>query len=213
MTMSSIKLWSPCSNRLLCSVLLVVLICCFSLEGYSQLDDIPLSGNNNKENSVKRVFHGEPGRAALYSLILPGAGQYYNKSYWKIPLVWAGEGYAIYNLTQQIQGFNTFNDCRIDLINNGSSPVPSSCVGIGINGVDITMTNVAFDEAQEFRESRETAWLILGAVHLLNAVDAFVHRHLINFDTEDDISFQVRKQSSWQSTQYTLARVRIPLNK
>lgn len=211
--MSSIKLWSLCYDRLLSGFLLVALMCCYCLEGYSQFEDTPLSGNNNKENSVKRVFHGEPGRAALYSLILPGAGQYYNKSYWKIPLVWAGEGYAIYNLTQQIQGFNTFNDCRVELINNGSSSAPPSCVGIGLNGADITNTNEAFNQAQGFRESRETAWLILGAAHLLNVVDAFVHRHLINFDTEDDISFQVRKQSSWQSTQYTLARVRIPLNK
>ncbi len=211
--MSSIKLWSHSSNFLLRSLLLIGLIYCTIIDGYCQLGDIPLSGNNNKQNSVKRVFHGEPGRAALYSSVLPGAGQYYNRSYWKIPLVWAGEGYAIYNLTQQIQGFNRFNDCRIELINNGSNPVPTACVGIGQGGADILSINDAFDTAQQFRESRETAWLIVGAAHLLNIVDAFIHRHLINFDTEDDISFQVRQQSSWQSTQYTLARVRIPLNR
>ena len=210
--MSSIKSWSLCSKGFFKTLLLIALIS-FSSVGYSQLGDIPVSGNNNKQNSVNRVFHGEPGRAALYSLVLPGAGQYYNKSYWKIPLVWAGEGYAIYNLTQQIQGFNTFNDCRTELINNGAAPVPISCVGIGEDGVDITSTSVAFESAQDFRESRETAWLIVGAAHILNIVDAFVHRHLINFDTEDDISFKVREQSSWQSTQFTLARVRIPLNK
>ena len=210
--MSSIKSWSLCSKGFFKTLLLIALIS-FSTVGYSQLGNIPVGGNNNKQNSVNRVFHGEPGRAALYSLVLPGAGQYYNKSYWKIPLVWAGEGYAIYNLTQQIQGFNTFNDCRTELINNGAAPVPISCVGIGEDGVDITSTSVAFESAQDFRESRETAWLIVGAAHILNIVDAFVHRHLINFDTEDDISFKVREQSSWQSTQFTLARVRIPLNK
>ena len=212
MMMSSIKSWSLCSKGFFKTLLLIALIS-FSTVGYSQFGDIPTSGNSNRQNSVKRVFHGEPGRAALYSLVLPGAGQYYNKSYWKIPLVWAGEGYAIYNLTQQIQGFNTFNDCRTELINNGAAPVPISCVGIGEDGVDITSTSDAFESAQDFRESRETAWLIVGAAHILNIVDAFVHRHLINFDTEDDISFQVREQSSWQSTQFTLARVRIPLNK
>ncbi len=29
-----------------------------------------------------------PAKAAFYSAILPGLGQYYNKSYWKIPLVY-----------------------------------------------------------------------------------------------------------------------------
>ncbi len=210
--MSSIKSWSLCYRRLLKSLLIITLFC-YCSKGYGQLGDIPISSNGGtKQNSVKRVFHGEPGRAALYSLVLPGAGQYYNKSYWKIPLVWAGEGYAIYNLTQQIQGFNTFNDCRIELINNGTSPLPTVCLGIGEDGADIGSASEAFNTAQEFRESRETAWLIVGAAHLLNIVDAFVHRHLINFDTEDDISLQVRQQSSWQSTQFTLARVRIPLN-
>ena len=211
--MSSIKLWSRCCSRHLRLIALTAITCCFTAIGFCQLEDIPLSVGNNEKNSVKRVFHGEPGRAALYSLIIPGGGQYYNRSYWKIPLVWAGEGYAVYNLRQQIQGFNTFNDCRTELINNSSTTIPTACVGIGAAGANITDINTAFTTAQQFRERRETAWLILGAAHLLNVVDAFVHRHLINFDTEDDISYRVKEQSSWQSTQYTLARLRIPLNK
>ncbi|MDQ3292379.1 MAG: DUF5683 domain-containing protein, partial [Bacteroidota bacterium] len=32
----------------------------------------------------------KPSRAALYSAIIPGAGQFYNKRYWKIPIIYAG---------------------------------------------------------------------------------------------------------------------------
>src|SRR5689334_7605614 len=34
----------------------------------------------------------KPGRAALYSAIIPGAGQFYNKDYWKIPIIYAALG-------------------------------------------------------------------------------------------------------------------------
>src|ERR1700719_3382016 len=35
-------------------------------------------------------------RATLYSAILPGAGQFYNKKYWKIPIVYAAIGIPAY---------------------------------------------------------------------------------------------------------------------
>jgi hypothetical protein len=46
----------------------------------------------------------ESTRAGLYSAVLPGLGQFYNKKYWKIPIVWgavgAGVGIAIWNDNQ-----------------------------------------------------------------------------------------------------------------
>src|SRR5690606_5094402 len=42
-----------------------------------------------------------PTKAGLYSAVLPGLGQYYNKKYWKIPIVWGAIdtciGFIIYN--------------------------------------------------------------------------------------------------------------------
>ena len=34
--------------------------------------------------------HPHPGKATLYSLLLPGLGQAYNGEYWKIPIYWGG---------------------------------------------------------------------------------------------------------------------------
>jgi len=42
-----------------------------------------------KEDSIVgffSLFKGEPGRAALYSLVIPGGGQFYNRRWWKVPL-------------------------------------------------------------------------------------------------------------------------------
>ncbi|MBQ0152973.1 MAG: hypothetical protein KBS61_08795, partial [Chryseobacterium sp.] len=45
-----------------------------------------------------------PTKAGLYSAVLPGLGQVYNKKYWKVPIVWGavgtGAGIAIWNQNQ-----------------------------------------------------------------------------------------------------------------
>lgn len=155
-----------------------------------------------KKSSFNRVFEGEPGRAALYSLIIPGGGQFYNRSYLKIPLVIAGEGYAIYNLTQALSTYNRLNGCHTALANNEIEP--TICDGE-------TSVSDAFQRSQSARSNKETAWLMVGGAHLLNVLDAFIHRHLINFDTSDDISFNYNS-SLYQSPQISLIRITIPLN-
>ena len=50
----------------------------------------------SKIRSFFNIFSGKPGRAALYSLVVPGGGQLYNKKYWKVPISWGVEGYYIY---------------------------------------------------------------------------------------------------------------------
>ncbi len=158
-----------------------------------------------KKSSFNRVFEGEPGKAALYSLLLPGAGQYYNKSYIKIPLVLAGEGYAVYNLSQQLRTFNQFNNCHIALANGESEPIICN----GQNDV-----NAAFSNAQTARSNKETAWMVMAGAHLLNVLDAFIHRHLINFDTSTDLSSQhsYMYKTPIFGPQITFVSIKIPLS-
>lgn len=48
-----------------------------------------------KTDSVTRKKH-DPRKATLYSTFLPGLGQFYNRKYWKIPLVGAALGIPAY---------------------------------------------------------------------------------------------------------------------
>lgn len=160
-------------------------------------------------SSFKNIFYGQPGKAALYSLILPGGGQFYNRRYWKIPLVWAGEGYAVYNLINTSQIYGDLNSCNIALINGEISPPVCG-------GIDNPST--AFSRAQSARSNREMAWIFVGLAHLLNVLDAFIDRHLINFDTTNDLSTGTLYQShleasrDFRSNQIKLFQVNISLN-
>src|SRR4051812_7768625 len=62
---------------------------------------IVASDSSGLNKTAKDQGLSKPGRAALYSAVLPGAGQFYNKHYWKVPIVYAVigtlGGFVIYN--------------------------------------------------------------------------------------------------------------------
>lgn len=129
---------------------------------------------------IFKMFSGNPGKAALYSLVVPSAGQFYNKRYWKVPLALAAEGAAIYNL---IDNFNTFKQwdeewkCAV----NGQPQKLTT----------ITNVNTLKGIRDRARKRKDDAWLILIGVHLLITADAFIDRHLIEFDVSEDLSLQL----------------------
>ena len=182
--------------RVICLFFFAVIIPFF---GFAQLSPPQDSVTTTKKSSFTSVFHGQPGRAALYSLIIPGAGQLYNRRYWKAPLIWAGEGYALYNLIDKLNAFNDIDACYQSLIDG-----PAVCDGLSISE--------AFNARQSARSNKEFAWLIFGIAHLLNAVEAFVDRHLINFDTSEQLSLQHPVYHVDPMPSITLLRFSIPLN-
>ena len=142
-----------------------------------------------KKNSFKSVFYGQPGKAALYSIIAPGGGQLYNKRWWKAPLVWAGEGFLVYNLIQSIDNFQSWETCRLGFLDPDITPVCDLIRNRQGIEVEITSASDAFDQQQTAKAAKERAWLFLIAGHLIQTLEAFVDRHLINFNTTDHLSF------------------------
>lgn len=150
------------------------------------------------KSNFSKTFSGEPGKAALYSLLLPGAGQVYNKRYWKVPLVLAGEGYAIYHLSNTTSKYKTLRAEHETLINAGA--------------VQSEIT-AAFNSKQEARYQREIAWIVVGGAHLLNVLDAFIDRHLINFDTSPDLSdHRLTPKQYYNPVQVELFSISLPLH-
>jgi len=50
-----------------------------------------------------------PSKATIFTAVLPGLGQAYNKKYWKVPIVWGGYvglGYFVYQYDKRYAGAN-----------------------------------------------------------------------------------------------------------
>jgi Family of unknown function (DUF5683) len=122
-----------------------------------------------------------PKKAMLFSAVLPGAGQIYNKTgwWWKLPLcygAYAATGYNLYkNRTLYKQYYTILSNYTDD--KNYNNP---------------TITKAVADtQRQRYRKKVESAWIGLFAAHLYCVSDAFVTAHLNQFEINDDLSLKI----------------------
>ncbi len=169
----------------------IVLIVCSLQLGFGQVatDTTSISSNNQTPESkygLLDMFSGNPGKAALYSLIFPGAGQFYNKRYWKVPLALAAEGLTAYILIDNINNFKKWDtEWRFQLANGTNNPDVTSVY-------DPAAIKRIRDNA---RQRKDYSWVALIGVHLIITAEAFIDRHLIEFDVSDDLSLEIRPAS------------------
>lgn len=165
--------------------------------------------NDTTSSGFLTVFHGKPGKAALYSLLLPGAGQLYNKRWWKVPLVYGMEGYIVYNIIRSNRRFTEINDCYTDLVGD---PQETCAISYLPEGRQPTNFSEAFELRTRIRRNKELNLLFLIGAHLFQSLEAFIDRHLIDFDVDDDLSYQPYMQGQNFDSQIKLWSIRIPLN-
>ncbi|MBK6996412.1 MAG: hypothetical protein IPH31_16325 [Lewinellaceae bacterium] len=132
-----------------------------------------------------RVFHKgypNPRTAALLSFVLPGAGQAYNKKWWKVPLVWGALGGIGYFTFDTQNTYHELRDAYKTIVNGGTPEAP-------YDGFDAPRLRSYRDT---FRGYTEKWYLALGVTYLLAVTDAFVDAHLARFDVSDDLSLQLK---------------------
>ena len=126
-----------------------------------------------------------PGKAALLAAIAPGAGQIYNGSWWKLPLVYGslgGIGYAGY---YSQKGFNEYAEAYNAIV-DGKSKVGDP--GFGTRARQERSLQALDRGITFYRGNRDLFILYFGLAYGLQIVDALVDAHLKSFDVSDDLS-------------------------
>jgi len=161
----------------------------FGITQETKIDSSEVEINSSESGSMFDIFDGKPGKAALYSLMLPGAGQAYNRRYWKIPLALGLEGFFIYRIIDNKKQFNS-----LDKKWRGFLDDP---VGTALLCSDSQYTSAAQvkTDRDNVRQDLEYAWVFWGLSHLVVTLEAFVDRHLIDFDIDDDLSINIKPES------------------
>ena len=111
-----------------------------------------------------------PTKATLLSLVLPGAGQYYNKKYWKIPVIYAGlvgMGYLAHFNNDLYKQYKSAYEMRIDEDPNTIDEYE------GIYSDDDLLTLKKY-----YRRNRDLSYIVGGIIYVLNILDADVDAHL-----------------------------------
>ncbi len=124
-----------------------------------------------------------PRKATLYSTILPGLGQAYNKKYWKIPIVYGGFGAMAYFFTSNNAKYNKFKKALI-LRSDGDETT------VDAYATQYPNQQSLIDYKDYYRRNRDLSVIGFALFYILNIVDANVDANLYYFDVSDDLSLQ-----------------------
>lgn len=168
---------------------ILVLFCCLGRLAAQQVDttvtEAPVDTvieKQKKENWFNRDYPN-PKRAALLSLAIPGAGQLYNKRWWKVPLVYG----ALTGMVLVVDYNQSLYRRLRDALN------------LKRQGEEHEFTGTTLDNLSTLRSLRDsydkntqTAYVGIVLVYTLQAMEAFVDAHLKGFDVNDDLSLRVK---------------------
>lgn len=124
----------------------------------------------------------DPVKAALLSAVVPGLGQAYNGSFWKIPIIYGG----FIGLGASIHYWNyNFINFR-----NALSAITDD--NPETENIYVTLNEANLNRRVEFyQRNRDFLMIITGLYYLLNVVEAYVDAHLKTFDISDEIALKI----------------------
>ena len=130
-----------------------------------------------------------PSKAAFYSAILPGAGQAYNKKYWKIPIVWGAIGTGVYFYLRNDRQFDRYRDAYKRRLAGFTDDEFSD-----ENGNPLISNDGLIRAQQQFRRNKEISLLVTIGLYALNIIDANVDAHLLQFNVDENLTLSPHYQ-------------------
>jgi hypothetical protein len=127
-----------------------------------------------------------PGKAALLAAVLPGAGQIYNRRWWKLPLVYGSLGGVIYGEYFYQTHFREFVDA-VNQVQLDPTRLQNPTY-LGTNAVKVRSLAGLNSGIVFYRGQRDIFYLYIGIAYSLQIVDALVDAHLKDFDVSEDLS-------------------------
>jgi hypothetical protein len=171
------------------NIILVLFIAFFSANLFAQKDstdvkinDIKIKGKIKNTGGVYNPL--APSKAAFYSAIFPGMGQIYNKKYWKAPIVWGALAIPTYYYQINNTGYKRYRTAY-KLRQSGLQDEFTDDDG------NTSVSLETLETAQEqLKQNRDMSLLTGVILYILQIVEASVNAHLLQFNTDDDISFK-----------------------
>ncbi|MCQ2347991.1 MAG: DUF5683 domain-containing protein [Paludibacteraceae bacterium] len=157
----------------------------------------------NPQGTWDDGWRPQPLRAVWMGALFPGLGQIYNRSYWKLPIVYGafmGSAYAIiWNGTmykdykQAYWDILTDKELSTDPKRSYNAILPKGYT-IEQMGGRSTYTKTLNNKQNLYRRYRDFGIVAVVAVYALSLIDAFVDAQLFDFDISPDLSMNVSPQ-------------------
>ncbi|MDX2128172.1 MAG: DUF5683 domain-containing protein [Chloroherpetonaceae bacterium] len=129
---------------------------------------------SERQDTASRM---EPWQVVLWSIPFPGFGQFYNESYWKIPIVYGGLGAMMY---LALTNNTLYLDYRERYINSLATNDP------------LAESNRRLRDF--YRTNRDQYYIFFVAAYALALLDAYIDAHFFGFETSDNLSIRIAPQ-------------------
>lgn len=124
-------------------------------------------------------------KASTLSFVCPGAGQIYNGSYWKVPIVVVGMASMVYVIDWNQRGYTRFKTAY-DLATDGDDATVSE--------FPYTPEETLRSIKNSYRRNRDLAIIGTVAVYLVQVADAHIDAHMQAYDISDNLSMKIEPQ-------------------
>ncbi|MCX6234379.1 MAG: DUF5683 domain-containing protein [Bacteroidetes bacterium] len=159
--------------------LVTIMLFCFVFQvSFAQNDTI------HPPDTLEQKSHS-PRKATIFSSVLPGLGQAYNKKYWKIPIIYAGFGAFAYFISQNSFEYKKFKEAYIWKVSNDTTPIDNDYIYKYLTSEQLKAGK------DYYLRNLELSWIFCGIWYILNILDAAVDAQLMDFDISEDISLHV----------------------
>lgn len=167
----------------------LILIIVFLVAGITAFSQEVIKDSTGRfEGQIEHINHEDlelihsPKKATILSAVLPGAGQIYNKKYWKPPVIWIGIGTSLYlSQVYRVQ----YQDFKSEYILELGYPATQSKYHGQATLQSLESTKNAY------KQWMETSYIVAGVIYILQILDANVDAQLMTFDVSDDLSMNV----------------------
>ena len=118
----------------------------------------------------------------VFSMIVPGLGQAYNRKYWKIPIIYAALGTTVYLFSYNNNTYKDYKQAYLNKIDTLSSTID--------NYPELSPDDLITNQ-KTYKKFRDLNAILTFLFYTLNVADAYVDAHLTTFDVSDKLSIQV----------------------
>lgn len=139
----------------------------------------------------RKIFIPNSTRSVWLAAIFPGAGQIYNRKYWKLPIIYGGFLGCAYALSWNNKMYSDYSQAYLDIMDNDPNTNSHLDFGINIAGKE-EWAKAQFKRKKDFyRRNRDLSIFCFIGVYLISIIDAYVDAELSDFDISKDLGLKI----------------------
>ena len=170
-----------------------------TLNSQLSTDSVKLARQLRKEQRAlaRANFTPDPSKSLWLALTFPGAGQIYNRKYWKLPIIYGGAVGVAYAVSYYGGHYNDYMRGYRDYLD--SDPNTNYHLELIPKGYpEASAGNYVKNRVNSLRRYRDIFIVVGVAVYALSVIDAYVDAQLADFDISTDLSMKVRPKLDFE---------------